>query len=79
MEYRERTAKLCVKRACARPEAGENSSAQYDPIRYIRRACELCACEDVRVPGLSHQVVEYLNQHTSNAYDARGESSDEPV
>lgn len=61
IELRERVAKACVQRAC--------SLDCKEPVKHLRRAAELCADVDVRVPGLSPQVISYLQTHASSAYD----------
>lgn len=61
MEYRERVAKSCVERAC--------SFRCQDPLKYLRRATELCADVNLRIPGISSEFLSYLQTHTGNAYD----------
>eukprot|EP00798_Chlamydomonas_sp_ICE-L_P017158 gene17158-23469_t len=46
--------------------------SDVDPMRYVRRAAELCSKAGADIPGLSTQTVEFLNAHPSNAYDGQG-------
>lgn len=62
LEYREKAGKACVERAC--------SVSCKDPMKYIRRAVELCANVNLRVPGLTPDFILYISSHGSNAYDA---------
>eukprot|EP00798_Chlamydomonas_sp_ICE-L_P021944 gene21944-28990_t len=64
MEYRERSAKLCVQKACSGASEG---APPTEPVKYVRRAAELCAKAEFQVPGLSRETIEYLNAHASNA------------
>lgn len=61
LEYREKTARQCIETAC--------SSTCAHPVRYVRRAVELCAGLDMPVQGLSPECVHYTMTHPSNAYD----------
>eukprot|EP00798_Chlamydomonas_sp_ICE-L_P017156 gene17156-23467_t len=70
MEYRERTSRLCVERACC--VGSVDGRSDVDPMRYVRRAAELCSKAGADIPGLSTQTVEFLNAHPSNAYDGQG-------
>lgn len=61
LEFRERVARQCVERAC--------SLHCKSPIKYLRRAAELCAHADIKLPGVSRPVVSYLLSHPSDAYE----------
>eukprot|EP00798_Chlamydomonas_sp_ICE-L_P021932 gene21932-28978_t len=74
MEYRGRSAKLCLQKACSGASEG---APPTEPEKYVRRAAELCAKAEFQVPGLSREFVEYMNAHASNACDAQGGCDDD--
>jgi hypothetical protein len=62
LEYREGAARTCLERACCPPPSA-------DPVRYLRRAVELCVDAGFLPQGLTPEVVHYVSSHPSNAYD----------
>lgn len=61
MEFRERTARLCLERACSM-KCGE-------PLRYLRRAAELTHNVKLNVPGLSKEFERFLLTHPGDQYN----------
>ncbi|GMH40936.1 hypothetical protein BSKO_08840 [Bryopsis sp. KO-2023] len=62
IEYRESVARTCIDIAC-RKDCDQ-------PVKYLRRAADLCSEVNVEIPGLTPECVEQLRRSSDNAYDA---------
>lgn len=62
VEYKEKVSKACIEAAC--------KSECRNPVKYLRRAVELCVDSNIRMPGFSSETMEYILMYSSSAYDS---------